>query len=190
MTDLLLHNGLVITMDRGRRILERNSVAIRGGRIIEVGPADELRGRHAAARTSNCARKAVLPGTADLHVHLGRGLLKLVGLGLDGAARRKMLDAVLPHATDEEWWEVDAQLCALERLKLGTTCMFSMMGGNGTRTDDVAFAHAAARQLERMGLRTRIGVGPARPPWPRAYSYWRGGAKTERLVGFDKVIAN
>src|SRR5262245_8346580 len=92
MTDLLLHNGLVITMDRGRRILERNSVAIRGGRIIEVGPADELRGRHAAARTINCARKAVLPGMVDLHGYLGGSLLKSVGLSLDGAARRKMLE--------------------------------------------------------------------------------------------------
>src|SRR5262249_43188584 len=81
-------------------------------------------------------------------------------------------------------------LSALERLKLGTTCMFSMMGGNGTRTDDVVFAHTAAGQLERIGLRTRIGVGPARPPWPRAYSYWRSGVKTERLVSFDEVIAN
>ena len=101
-----------------------------------------------------------------------------------------MLDAVLPDATDEEWWEVEAQLCALERLKLGTTCMYSMMGGNGTRTDDVVFAQTAARELERIGLRTRIGVGPARPPWPRTYTYWRGGVRTERQVPFDEVIAN
>ena len=190
MIDLLLENGLVIAMDAGRRVLEATSVAIHGGRITEVGPAAELRARHRAARTIDCTRKAVLPGMVDLHGYLGGSLLKSVGLNLDGANRRKMLDSVIPHATDEEWWEADAQLSALERLKLGTTCMFSMMGGNGTRTDDVAFAHAAARQLERIGLRTRIGVGPARPPWPRAYSYWRDGVKTERLVGFDEVIAN
>jgi cytosine/adenosine deaminase-related metal-dependent hydrolase len=190
MTELLLHNGLVISMDRGRSILEGTSVAIDGGRIVEVGPAAALQARHTGARYIDCTRKAVLPGMVDLHGYLGGSLLKSVGLSLDGAARRKMLDSVLPHATDEEWWEVDAQLCALERLKLGTTCMFSMMGGNGTRTDDTAFAHAAAAQLARIGLRTRIGVGPARPPWPRAYSYWRGGSKTERLVGFDEVMAN
>jgi cytosine/adenosine deaminase-related metal-dependent hydrolase len=73
---------------------------------------------------------------------------------------------------------------------MGTTCMFSMVGGNGTRTDDVVFAQTAARQLERIGLRTRIGVGPARPPWPRTYSYWRDGERTERRVGFEEVIAN
>jgi cytosine/adenosine deaminase-related metal-dependent hydrolase len=190
MTDLLLDNGLVISMDGERRVLEKTSVAIGGGLILEVGPAAELRSRHGAAKRIDCTRKAVLPGMVDLHGYLGGSLLKSVGLSLDGATRRKMLDALLPHATDEEWWDVEAQLCALERLKLGTTCMFSMVGGNGTRTDDIVFAQTAARQLESIGLRTRIGVGPARPPWPRAYSYWRDGVKTGRMVDFDEVIGN
>jgi cytosine/adenosine deaminase-related metal-dependent hydrolase len=190
MTDLLLHNGLVVSMDAGRRVLAETSVAIHGGRIIDVGPAAAIRAAHQPVKTIDCTRKAILPGMVDLHGYLGGSLLKSVGASLDGASRRKMLDSVLPDATDEEWWEVEAQLSALERLKLGTTCMFSMMGGNGTRTDDVVFAQTAARQLERIGLRTRIGVGPARPPWPRTYSYWRNGVKTERQVGFDEVIAN
>ena len=85
---------------------------------------------------------------------------------------------------------MDTQLNALERLKMGTTCMFSMMGGNGTRTDDVVFTQIAARELERIGLRTRIGLGPARPPWPRRFAYWRDGVKSERMVEFDQVIDN
>ncbi|MES2563893.1 MAG: amidohydrolase family protein, partial [Pseudomonadota bacterium] len=44
--------------------------------------------------------------------------------------------------------------------------------------------------LERIGLRTRIGVGPARPPWPRRFTYWRNDVKTERDVGFDAVMDN
>src|SRR5262245_42779422 len=117
MTDLLLENGLVITMDAGRRILERTSVAIRNGRIVEVGPADALRQAHPAATTIDCTRKAILPGMVDLHGYLGGSLLKSVGQSLDGASRRKMLDAVLPEATDEEWWEVEAKLAGLERLR-------------------------------------------------------------------------
>jgi cytosine/adenosine deaminase-related metal-dependent hydrolase len=190
MADLLLHNGLVVTMDRERRVLEGASVAIDGKRIAEVGPAAKLRAAHPDAEVIDCKRKVILPGMVDLHGYLGGSLLKSVGQSLDGGARRKMLDALLPGATDEEWWEVEAQLCALERLKLGTTCMYSMVGGNGTRTDDVVFAQTAARQLERIGLRTRIGVGPARPPWPRTYAYWRNGIRTERQVPFDEVIAN
>ena len=190
MQDLLFHDATVVTMDRNRAILEHASVAVRDGRIVEVGPADALRNRFAAARVVDCSRKALLPGMVDLHGYLGGSLLKSTGQTLGGGERRTMLENLLLDFTDEAWWEADAQLNALERLKMGTTCMFSMMGGNGTRTDDVVFAQTAARELERIGLRTRIGLGPARPPWPRRFTYWRDGVRAERMVGFDEVMDN
>src|SRR4029077_14882626 len=190
MQDLLFHNATVVTMDRQRAVLDHTSVAIRDGRIVEVGPASQLRDKYRSARFVDCTRKALLPGMVDLHGYLGGSLLKSVGQNLGGGARRTMLENLLPAATDEEWWEADTQLNALERLKMGTTCMFSMMGGNGTRTDDVVFSQIAARELERIGLRTRIGLGPARPPWPRPFSYWRDGIKTERMIAFNTVIDN
>ncbi len=190
MQDLLFHDATVVTMDRERSVLEHTSVAIRDGRIIEVGPARDLRDRYRLAKIVDCTRKALLPGLVDLHGYLGGSLLKSAGQNLNGGARRTMLEDLLTAATDEEWWEVEAQLNALERIKMGTTCMFSMMGGNGTRTDDIAFTQIAARELERIGLRTRIGLGPARPPWPRPFSYWRDGVKSQRMVEFDTVIDN
>ena len=44
MQDLLFHDATVVTMDPGRSILEHTSVAVRDGRIVEVGPSDALRG--------------------------------------------------------------------------------------------------------------------------------------------------
>ena len=190
MQDLLFHDATVVTMDRERSVREHTSVAIRDGRIVEVGPARDFRDKYHSAKIVDCTRKALLPGLVDLHGYLGGSLLKSVGQNLDGGARRKMLEDLLPAFTDEEWWEADTQLNALERLKMGTTCMFSMMGGNGTRTDDVVFTQIAARELERIGLRTRIGLGPARPPWPRQFSYWKDGVKSQRMVAFDSVIDN
>ncbi len=190
MQELLFHDATVISMDRNRAIHEHTSVAVRDGRIAEMGPAANLRDRYRTARIIDCRRKAVMPGMVDLHGYLGGSLLKSAGQNLSGGARRAMLENLLPDYTDEAWWQADAQLNALERLKMGTTCMFSMMGGNGTRTDDVAFTRIAARELERIGLRTRIGLGPARPPWPRRFTYWRDGVKTERMVSFDEIIGN
>ena len=190
MQNLLFHDATVVTMDANRSILEHTSVAVREGRICEVGPATELRARYADAKPIDCSRKALLPGLVDLHGYLGGSLLRSIGQNLGGGARRNKLEDLLTTATDEEWWAVDAQLNALERLKFGTTCMFSMMGGNGTRTDDAVFAQTAARELERVGLRTRIGVGPARPPGPREFTYWRGSGKSTRAVSFEEVIDN
>lgn len=190
MQDLLFHDATVITMNSDREILDHTSVAIRGGRIVEIGPAAAMRTKYAAAHTIDCCRKALLPGLVDLHGYLGGSLLKSAGQNLGGGERRTMLENLLPDFTDEAWWEADAQINALERLKMGTTCMFTMMGGNGTRTDDTVFTEICARELQRIGLRTRIGLGPARPPWPRRYTYWRDGVRTERMVGFDEVIDN
>lgn len=190
MQELLFHDATVVTMDRERTILSHAAVAIRDERIVEVGPAPALHEKYRAAKVIDCRHKALLPGMVDLHGYLGGSLLKSAGQNLDGGARRTMLEDLLPAFTDEEWWEADAQLNALERLKMGTTCMFSMMGGNGTRTDEVVFTHIAARELERIGLRTRIGLGPARPPWPRRFTYWRNGTSTACMVDFDQVMDN
>lgn len=190
MQDLLFHDATVISMNRDRAILDHTSVAIRDGRIVEVGPAAAMRGKYASAKLVDCTRKALLPGLIDLHGYLGGSLLKSAGQNLSGGQRRAMIDDLVPDFTDEAWWEADAQLNALERLKMGTTCMFSMMGGNGTRTDETVFTEICARELNRIGLRTRIGLGPGRPPWPRRYTYWRNGERTERMVSFEQVIDN
>jgi len=188
MTDLLIHNATIVTMDAERRVLEASSVAIANGRIAEIGPAATLADRHPQAKRLDASKKILLPGLVDLHGYLGGSLLKSIGEDMDAATKRDKLETVLSRSTDEEWWAVEAELAAVERLKLGTTTMFSMMGGNGTRTDAPVFAEIAAEALGRIGLRTRIGLSPARPPWPRPYSTWRNGQESERQVGFEEVI--
>lgn len=190
MADLLLHNGIVIALDADRRILTDTSVAIIGQKIVEVGPAAALKAKYAASTLIDCTRKAILPGMVDLHGYLSGSIIKSIGESLNAVARRDAVERIITGEIDEEWWEVESQLCALERLKMGVTCMHSMMGGNGTRTDDVVFVQISDRELNRVGLRTRIGVGPSRPPWPQSFAIWRGGKKIERMVEFDEVIAN
>jgi 5-methylthioadenosine/S-adenosylhomocysteine deaminase len=188
MADLLIHNGIVITMDPQRRVLEDTSVAVAGGRIIEIGPAAELQSRHMGAKTINARRKAVLPGMVDLHAHMGGGLLKTIGESLDGARWRNMVEFVLSRATSLDWWRVETRINALERLKFGVTCIYTQLGGNGTRTDDARYTEVVARELEAIGLRSRIGLAPARPPWPRTFSYWEDGKRVDRAVSFEQVI--
>ena len=188
MADLLIENGIVITMDPQRRVLEDTSVAIENGRIIEVGPAGEVRSRHQAAKTINAKRKAVLPGMVDLHAHMGGALIKTIGEGLDAVRWRNMLEFLLSHATSLDWWRVETRLNALERVKFGVTCIYTQLGGNGTRTDDACYTQVVAEELEHVGLRTRIGLAPARPPWPRPFSYWENGKREERRVSFEEVI--
>jgi 5-methylthioadenosine/S-adenosylhomocysteine deaminase len=190
MTDILIENGIVITMDPRRRVLENTSIAIANGRITDIGDADKLKTRAAGAKRIDARRKAVLPGLVDLHAHMGGGLIKSIGESFDAVRWRNLIEFVLSRATSLEWWRVETRINALERLKFGVTCIYTQLGGNGTRSDDIRFTDAVAQELEAIGLRTRFGLAPARPPWPRTYSYWDGGKRTDRQVTFEEVIDN
>ena len=65
--DLVLHNGKIVTVDDAFSIHE--AVAVRDGRILEVGDSDLL-GRYEATRTIDLEGKTVLPGFNDTHIHI------------------------------------------------------------------------------------------------------------------------
>ena len=47
--DLMVVDGYVLTLDDQRRVVPDGAVAIRSGRIVEVGPTATLRARYAPA---------------------------------------------------------------------------------------------------------------------------------------------
>ncbi len=47
MTDILITNATIVTMDRERRVIDGGAIAIAGDRIAEIGGAQELAARHA-----------------------------------------------------------------------------------------------------------------------------------------------
>src|SRR5438876_10992917 len=67
--DILVSGGTVVTMDSSRRIIDKGMVAIRGERIIAVGPASELAGRFEAIREVSAANQIILPGLINTHNH-------------------------------------------------------------------------------------------------------------------------
>lgn len=67
MNDLLIQNGLVLTMDEEYTIYDPGHVALAGDRIAGVGHAD-----HVAApskRTIDATNCVVMPGLVDAHMH-------------------------------------------------------------------------------------------------------------------------
>jgi len=188
---LILKDGWLVTMDPDRRVLEGMSVLVENGRIEAIADFSLLCEWNPGAEIIDCRRKAVLPGLCDLHGYLGGGIFRSVGEDFYDAVRyRNAQEFAFTRALDEDWWRVEARMCAVERLKLGTTFMFSMLGTSAARTDDLSFARIASEELNRAGLRSRIGIGPARPPWPRQFSLWRDGRRIDREVPFEDVIAN
>ncbi len=77
--DYLLHSAsqllcLTPTPQRGRSLgtlnaLPDGAVAVRDGRIVEVGPSTELRRRHRRAQAIDASGCVVMPGFVDAHTH-------------------------------------------------------------------------------------------------------------------------
>ena len=68
--DFLIRNGQIITMDSERRIYRRGAVAIRGSRIVGVGPDAELAQRFDSKQTKDAGGGIVHPGFIDAHNHI------------------------------------------------------------------------------------------------------------------------
>lgn len=186
-TDILIDNGTVITMDPARRVLRNHSVAVSGGRIVEIGPADEMRARHAnAARIIKARRKAIMPGLVDSHAHAGTSLLKGIGERLPGGPWRELMDFIAYH-TSAEWWYVESLLASLEKLKAGTTTSLYMLGC-APRGDSPEHAYRNAEAVDKLGIRSICGIGPSRPPWPKEYTYWEKGRRVERMVSLEETF--
>ena len=83
-SDLLLHGGTVVTLDRSSTLAE--AVAVRGDRIAAVGPAAALlKDAGPTTRRIDLAGRTVVPGFFDAHPHMDReGLKSLGGLQIAG----------------------------------------------------------------------------------------------------------
>jgi predicted amidohydrolase YtcJ len=65
---LVLFNGNVITMDRRRP--RASAVGIRDGRVVAVGPDDEVRAELPGAEMIDLRGRTAVPGFIDAHIHL------------------------------------------------------------------------------------------------------------------------
>jgi 5-methylthioadenosine/S-adenosylhomocysteine deaminase len=189
--DLLISHGIVITMDPERRVIENGAVAILGDRIVAVGPTEMvLRSHPQAQRVIKASLKVVLPGFIDGHAHAGHGLVKTMGTDT-GEAWYQAVEQIYTEGSTEAFWEAEALLSALERLKCGTTTGVSYLGGGESimRTDDPAYGAAYCRAVAQVGNRAFLAVGPGRPPFPRRYAQWTGQDWREVMVSFEQQLA-
>jgi 5-methylthioadenosine/S-adenosylhomocysteine deaminase len=184
--DLLLTGGTVVTVDADRRVLEDGAVAIDGGRILAVGPTDELVPRYEARKTLDCRGKAVLPGLIDAHGHGGHSLIKTIGSDTPSYWMR-IATPIYFHFTTPEYWYADGLLAALERLRFGVTCGVSVIGSM-PRSDDPELAIGHARGYAEVGVREVVCVGPCALPWPHESSVWRDGKRIRREFTFEEAL--
>ncbi len=65
--DLLIHNAKIYTVDNAFSI--KQAMAVKDGKIIEIGPNNELKNRYRAKEEIDAKLKYIYPGFIDAHCH-------------------------------------------------------------------------------------------------------------------------
>ena len=161
--DLLVSGGWLITVDPERRVFRDGAVAVRDGKIVEVGQATELAGRYDADRTIDTSGRVVTPGFVNCHRHL---LSTAKGALPEGNVTLVNLSEFV-YPTFAAIAEDDMRAFAIHHaaglLRFGVT-LFEEPG--------CTHLEAAVDGLASTGIRCRIGPwtwdqeGPARPVAP------------------------
>ncbi len=65
--DLLIHNAKIYTVDGNFTVTE--AMAVKEGKIIDIGPNNELKNRYDAKETLDAKNRPIYPGFIDAHCH-------------------------------------------------------------------------------------------------------------------------
>lgn len=116
--DVVIHGGVVLTVDAEDRVIGDGAVAVTGTRIVAVGPSAEVRGRYRGRTTIDAQGAVVHPGFIDAHIHVSqyssRSVLPRMG---DGPVSMGDWKAALTPEDEH----ASAALAAIDYLRSGYT---------------------------------------------------------------------
>src|SRR5688572_5792080 len=170
---LIIANGLVVTMNPNRQIVENGAVAIDGTDIVAVGPVADVTARFHARETLDARGQIVLPGLINTHTHAPMVLYR--GLADDLALQEWLEKYIFPaeaKTVSPEFVRVGTRLAALEMIQSGTT----------TYADMYYFEDDIARETKAAGLRGVLGQTVIQFPVADAKTPAEGLARAERFI--------
>ena len=146
--DLIISGGTVVTMDKGRRVIEDGAIAIKGDKIVAIGTrAAVTRGRR-AGRTINARGRAIIPGLINTHTHVPMTLFRGISDDLDlNDWLTKYIFPAEAKNVDEAFVRVGTRLGLAEMIRGGTT----------TYCDMYYFEDAIADETKKAGVRGVLG---------------------------------
>src|SRR6266545_1633273 len=172
--DLLLLNGVVVTMDADWRVFDRGAIAMRGSNIIAVGPTELLIDQYQASEVVDCTGCAILPGLINAHTHVPMSLLR--GLIADIQLDVWLFGYMFPVEStfvDPNFSYVGSLLSCAEMIRGGTT----------TFVDMYYFEDQVARAADESGMRAICSQTVMRMPTPDAASYDEGLERARSFIG-------
>ncbi len=170
---LLITNGIVITEDTARRVIDRGSVAIDGRDIVAVDRAETIAGAYTSTEIIEASGSVVMPGLINTHTHAPMVLFR--GLADDLALMDWLQKYIFPaeaKIVSPEFVRAGTRLAALEMIESGTTMYADMY----------YFEEEIARVTKSAGLRGVLGETIIQFPVADAKTPAESLARTEKFA--------
>ncbi len=145
----LLSARWIIPVEPDGLVLEQHTLVIGDGRILEILPTDEARGRYSDAPHEDFPAHALIPGLINAHTHAAMSLMR--GIADDRPLMEWLTDHIWPL---EQKWMGEAfvrdgsDLAMAEMIRGGITCF----------NDMYFFPEVTAQQVIRCGMRAMLGM--------------------------------
>ncbi|HEX5474302.1 MAG TPA: amidohydrolase [Vicinamibacterales bacterium] len=170
---LVVTNGIVVTENPARLVIQDGAVAIDGRDIVAVDRAAAIRARFAPRDTIDAHGGVIMPGLINTHTHAPMVLFR--GLADDLSLMDWLQKYIFPaeaKLVSPAFVRAGTRLAALEMIESGTT----------TYVDMYYFEEEIARATREAGLRGVLGQTIIKFPVPDAKTPEEGLARAEKFV--------
>jgi len=149
--DLLIKNGIILTLDSQRRIIEGGDLAVDDGKIIDLGQSLD----YSANLTLSAVGCVVCPGFINGHSHVYQSLIEGIGYDMhfDPWNWRFLFPVV--SKIQPEHAQAGAELAALEMIKNGVTAI----SDHWYLHTDMHNIYRVTETFDRAGLRAQMVFG-------------------------------
>ena len=168
--DILIKNGILLTMDPQLTVIENGHIAIKGDTIAHIG--SDMNPSMSASKIINANGGIVLPGLVNGHTHAAMTLFR--GLADDLPLMEWLSGYIFPAESrmDADFVHTGSLLACAEMILSGTT----------TFCDMYLFEDEVAKAAKQSGMRSLVGEVLYDFPSPNYGSIEKGFEYTERLI--------
>jgi 5-methylthioadenosine/S-adenosylhomocysteine deaminase len=170
----IVHDAILMGLDEAGAVMADAAIAVRDGRIVDVGRSHEVCGRHPDAELVPARGKAVLPGFANVHTHFSLIIAKGIYEDLSPPNAPPFtggLSRIPVPELDAEEMRAMVRLAALEAIRSGTTAVLEDGSEIATYAADLARTGLRLLLCERVWDKAKGGIGD------------QGGFETDPAIG-------